>query len=471
MPLKKNKSIGEFPRIKISEEFPRVKISTEFPRKSIVTEPPFGKDIVNLEKKYGTVSGYKMYPYGRAKEDFVEQEHPRDEGGQFTDKGDSQSKITRDRTFGRILDIHKGYIDRLEGRIQKMRRRLEIEPENTLNYKGWYLQLDSMERNLERRIKDTSKAIADRKAFNEMGLFEVDMGKNTHPIGSRGFKNGITQNKIKDWKIETGRGGHLSVKESGYRVLESEWDDRVKGRTIIDSNISSTAEPEVLELQNEVLHVWNELLSDEQRRSVDVLKIRYTDEPKWKMEKGESKRTLGSHGERKIFNMEKLGEKMMLAPSILTMYLARGDNVNDVLNTVLHELGHARWAKEIVPNKEKMNKFTDKIINMGKEKSLTNYSASYFDDLGEVKQDYDKEVEKINKNFSKVDQPENKQHFLDEAKKHHEENIYKAKQLIANETHSEYFAMVGSPTDRDYHTIGEAKLKEMSKMLKEDLYD
>ena len=37
----------------------------DFPRKSLVTEPPFGKDIVNLEKKYGTVSGYKMYPFGR----------------------------------------------------------------------------------------------------------------------------------------------------------------------------------------------------------------------------------------------------------------------------------------------------------------------------------------------------------------------------------------------------------------------
>ena len=58
-----------------------------------------------------------------------------------------------------------------------------------------------------------------------------------------------------------------------------------------------------------------------------------------------------------------------------------------------------------------------------------------------------------------------------QAEKDNSENIKKAEQLIANETHSEYFGMVSSPTDKSYHTVDTEKLKVMSNMIKEGLYD
>ena len=58
-----------------------------------------------------------------------------------------------------------------------------------------------------------------------------------------------------------------------------------------------------------------------------------------------------------------------------------------------------------------------------------------------------------------------------QAEKDFSENIKKAEQLIANETHSEYFGMVSSPTDKSYHTVDTEKLKVMSNMIKEGLYD
>ena len=86
------------------------------------------------------------------------------------------------------------------------------------------------------------------------------------------------------------------------------------------------------------------------------------------------------------------------------------------------------------------------MIKMGKENALTEYTGSYFDDLKEV-----------------TDKDPND--------KDYKENVEKARILIANETHSEYFGMVTSPTDRSYHNISTEKLKAMSKMIKEDLYD
>ena len=50
------------------------------------------------------------------------------------------------------------------------------------------------------------------------------------------------------------------------------------------------------------------------------------------------------------------------------------------------------------------------------------------------------------------------------------DNVRKAEELIANETHSEYFGMVSSPTDREYHVVDTERLKAMSKLIKEDLY-
>lgn len=407
-----------------------------------------------------------------ATEEFREEEHPREEHGKFTDKGMgsklgdlSQTKTIRDRTFGREL-----------GNLEKLLQ----------NYKDT-LSLQNVKR-IEQKIDDFKHR---RDEFNKLDLFEIGVGKNSHRRGFKEFKNGISKNIItkSGWRLDQPR-DHINVKGSGYRVLESEFDNAIKGKTIIDSNIPPNADPKVLKLGEEIKYVWNDVLSDQERDTVDILRIKYTEEEKWKGRGSNRTRTLGTHGGRTVIDSDTEGEKMVMSPSVLTVHLSYNDKRGDVLNTVAHELAHARWATEVEPNKEKMTKFTDKIIKMGKENTLTEYAGSYFDDLETVKEEakkkWEEEVDHIkNHTYGKNDvqteeefQNWKKEQILNDltnrhkqAMKDNSENVKKAEQLIANETHSEYFGMVSSPTKGSYHTVDTEKLKAMSKMIEEDLYD
>ncbi len=327
-----------------------------------------------------------------------------------------------------------------------------------------------------------------RDEFNKLDLFEIGVGKNSHRRGFKEFKNGMSKNIItkSGWKLDQPR-DFINVKNSGYRVLESEFDNAIKGKTIIDSNIPPNSDPKILKLGEEVKYVWNNILSDQERDTVDILRIKYTDEPKYKGRGSNKIRTLGTHGGRSVIDSD--DEKMLISPSVLTIHLAYNDKRNDVLNTVAHELAHARWATEVEPNKEKMTKFTDKIVKMGKENALTEYAGSYFDDLetikGEDKEKWKEEVEQAKNRYGKAEhqteeefQNWKKEQILNDLTNRYKqairdksENIKKAEQLIANETHSEYFGMVASPTEGSYHNVNTERLKAMSKMIKEDLYD
>ena len=341
-------------------------------------------------------------------------------------------------------------------------------------------------KNIERRLERVKQK---KGEFDKLDLFEIGTGKSSHRREFKEFKNGTSKNIItkSGWKIDQPR-DFLNVKNSGYRVLESEFDNTLKGKTIIDSNISSKADPKVLKLEEEVKYVWNNILSDQERNTVDILRIKYSEQEKWKGKGSNRIRTLGTHGGRKSLVTED-DEKILISPSVLTINLAYNDKRNDVLNTVAHELAHARWATEVEPNKEKMAKFTDKIVKMGKANALTEYAGSYFDDLETVKEEgkkkWDEEVERTKNRYGKnnVQTQAEFETWRDEqilndltnrfksAQKDYSENIKKAEQLIANETHSEYFGMVSSPTNRSYHTVETERLKAMSKLIKEDLYD
>ena len=402
-------------------------------------------------------------------ESFKEDEHPRDDAGKFT-----QSGQTRDRTFDRIIDKHIGYIDRIGERIEEYKEQLSQEEGKTMRSITLNMKISRMESNIKSHQQSLDEAKVNKESFNKLGLFEMsDISESTHKVGSKGFKNGVTKSSLKDWQIEFrgNRIDYLRERGSGAGISPEAWEKRMKGKTMIESNITSKADESIKELNDEIMHVWNNVMTDKQRKGVDVLKIYYSSSPQTRIRGGNEERTLGMHGGRKIFDTGR-DTTIMISPSVLTMNLTDGDSVNDVLNTMIHEVNHSIWATDIKPNHEKVNKFVDKILEMGKENAITPYAGSWFDDLDGVKKEYEEQVKWTNKNFGMSEgQRPMREHALETAKKDFIENVAKAKRLIANETHSEYFSMVGSPTDRPYHTADTDKLQSMSTLIKGMLYD
>ena len=463
-----------------------------------------------IEEQYSVpiIDGVDLEDQKKSLEGFNEEEHPRDNDGQFIDKGgssDSQSKKTRDRVLDRETENHERRIKKLrEITIPKYQALIDdpnYESTHDLDSKE-YLQLrvDRMNNNIIKytALKENSMKIAKemKEKYDSLNLLEMSgVGKNTHKIGSRGFKNGTTKSIMKDWKLEM-RGRTFLTKTSGYEENEDklvnvkEWNDRFKGKTLIDSNIPQNDDSVKGDMQDEVLFFWNEVMTDEQRSGVDVLKIYWSDNPLLtKRKSGSIGRTMGSHSSRSGFLVK--GEETLLAPSVLTINISSDDTVNDVLNTMIHENSHAQWSNNVRNNWTKVNIFTEKILAIGREGAITEYAGSYFDDLEIVTKEnenkWEKEKDRLinHHNYGKADHQTEReyknwlnQNILEDvtnrkqsAEKDIKDNIGRVERLISNETHSEYFAMVGAPTEKSYHTVDTVKLEEMSKLIKEGLYD
>jgi len=457
---------------------------------------------IENEKAVETLSIIKLV----SSEGFNEEDHPRDNDGVFVDKdgGSSQSKKIRDRVIDRYVKNKERRIKKLEGIIQGYQENID-DPDyvgdNDMNTKD-YLQYSVTNKKekiiqLKDELVDDIKNAKERKEqYDGLNLIEMSgIGKNTHDVGSRGFKNGTTKSLLKDWKLELGKRNYLSKRDiSSYDdnedklVRVKEWEDRFKGKTLIDSNVKPSVRlyGTAKELEDEIMFFWNDIMTDEQRSGVDVLKIYWSTSPQYESKQGGKFRTLGTHGGRK--GMEYDGEDALLAPSILTMNISPNDTLNDVLNTLIHEVSHSQWSNNVKTDWGKTNKFTEKILALGKEGAITNYAGSYFDDLDEVHKKYDdkweKTVEQVKNMYGtgghqteKEGQNWKNEQILDSLSRQHKkakedirENIAKVERLIANETHSEYFAMVSAPTDKEYHAVDTVKLQEMSKLIKENLY-
>ncbi len=429
-------------------------------------------------------------------EAFNEEDHPRDNDGVFVDKdgGSSQSKKIRDRVIDRYTKNKERRIKKLEDIIQKQQEKID-DPDyvgdNDMSDKDYlqYSVTNKKEKIIQLKdelVGDIKNAKERKEQYDGLNLIEMSgIGKNTHDVGSRGFKNGTTKSLLKDWKLELGKRYYLSkLDASSYDdhedklVRVKEWEDRFKGKTLIESNVKPSVGlyGTAKELEDEIMFFWNDVMTDDQRSGVDVLKIYWSTSPKYESKRGGKFRTLGTHGSRR--GMEYDGEDALLAPSVLTMNISPNDTLNDVLNTLIHEVSHSQWANNVRTDWGKTNKFTEKILELGREGAITGYAGSYFDDLEEVHEKYDDKWEKTVEQAKKMYGGDDKNELiLDSLIRQHKtakedirENIAKVERLIANETHSEYFAMVSAPTDKEHHAVDTVKLQEMSKLIKENLY-
>ena len=437
-------------------------------------------------------------------EEFKEEDRERIPAGQpnagqwVASGGSSQSGTVRDRVINRYVEEKKTRIKKLEDVIQKQQENID-DPDyvgdDRFSTKDYYQYSITRKKEKITQLKDEligdiKNAKERKEQYDGLNLIEMSgIGKNTHDVGSRGFKNGTTKSLIKDWKLELGKRDYLTKRDtSSYDdhedrlVRVKEWEERFKGKTLIDSNVKPSVRlyDTAKELEDEIMFFWNDVMTDDQRSGVDVLKIYWSTSPQYESKQGGKFRTLGTHGNRK--KMEYDGEDALLAPSVLTMNISPHDTLNDVLNTLIHEVSHSQWANNVKNDWDKTNKFTEKILELGREGAITGYAGSYFDDLEEVHKEYDnkweKEVEKVKNLYGTGgDQTYKNEQILDSLSRQHKtakedirENIAKVERLIANETHSEYFAMVSAPTDKEYHAVDTVKLQEMSKLIKENLY-
>lgn len=148
-----------------------------------------------------------MYPFGRAREEFVEDEHPRDTGGQFTSGGGSpQTKPPEDRPSG------KNY--RIEAKKAMLTGRIKAETEFIKEIK------DQLTPEKIKELEGSIDVIRDRMSKVEeedkkLGLPHITMGKNTHTKN----KDGYVYNKT-NIKLQTG------VKED---LLSNMMQERIKG--------------------------------------------------------------------------------------------------------------------------------------------------------------------------------------------------------------------------------------------------
>ena len=436
-------------------------------------------------------------------EEFKEEDRERIPAGQpnagqwVASGGSSQSGTVRDRVINRYVEEKKTRIKKLEDVIQKQQENID-DPDyvgdDRFSTKDYYQYSITRKKEKITQLKDEligdiKNAKERKEQYDGLNLIEMSgIGKNTHDVGSRGFKNGTTKSLIKDWKLELGKRDYLTKRDtSSYDdhedrlVRVKEWEDRFKGKTLISSNVKPSVYNygKAKELEDEIMFFWNDVMTDDQRSGVDVLKIYWSTSPQYESKQGGKFRTLGTHGNRK--KMEYDGEDALLAPSVLTMNISPHDTLNDVLNTLIHEVSHSQWANNVKNDWDKTNKFTEKILELGREGAITGYTGSYFDDLEEVHKEYDnkweKEVEKVKNLYGTGgDQTYKNEQILDSLSRQHKtakedirENIAKVERLIANETHSEYFAMVSAPTDKEYHAVDTVKLQEMSKLIKENL--
>lgn len=444
---------------------------------------------------------------------FVEDEHPRDGDGKFAKKGGDQLKSTRDTVLPQHVEKYESLISKYSDDYVTTKKELEVELKELEEYrKENDIPLEnnlrsSRQLTLQTRLGNIERNMAKQQEFiglineassliEENDLFTIVQGDNTHKPEYMGLKNVVDGKKLKrKWDLNlddtisfmrTKReyykdvdgkpelfsdGSKHVVYGTGVGISEKKFDEELKGKQMVLTNVTNGAKtPEWARTQLKQFNdIWNNILSDEERSNIDVIKIDWYDEDKLGKITGKHTEgaTLGSVRPRKNFV-----ESIMQHPSVLTINLMERtdedrNKVVENLNTVLHEIRHGVWNKKVRNNDKKREEFTSKIMERGKDKALTWYVKEKWDHLEKMKVEQKEEIKKLDK--IKDEKLRNTQ--IKKFKEVHEENIKVWETVIANETHSEYFSVLGSPTMHHIREFDIENMKDTSSLIKEIIYD
>ena len=441
---------------------------------------------------------------------FVEDEHPRDGDGKFATKGGDQSKSTRDTILPQYVEKYEDLINKysddyvttkkdLEAELKELeeyRKENDIPLENNLRSSrqlSLQTRLGNIERNMAKQQEFIGLINEASSLIEEHDLFTIIQGNDTHKPEYKGFKNMIdAKNITKKWNLNLDeRNRFISTKlewytdvdgnpqkelghkqGSGIGVSEKLFDEEVKGKQMMITNITSGAKtPEWARDQLKQFNdVWNNILSDEERSNIDVIKINWT--TKEKLQKAKDVTSGGGVTLGSMLPRKNIVKSIMQHPSVLTMNLLESEDEDknkfvENLNTVIHEIRHGVWNNKVRHNDEKREKFVSKILERGKDKALTWYVKEKWTEMENMEDEYKEEVKKLDK-IKDAGLRKKQSVKLEED---HKANMKWIETVIANETHSEYFSVLGAPSMTHIKSFDIENMKDTSSLIKEIIYD
>ena len=350
-------------------------------------------------------SGYEVY----AVEEFVEDEHPRDEDGKFTDKDGGGSnkkglvKSIRDITYDMMI----------KERQRKLENAMTLKDPDKKLAKVYKEQIEKIE-----KLRDSNE-------YRLQGLHGVEFAstkKNTHTKNKDGFKTNKTEIRIGD-TVRVGKSPHDG---QPHPMVQARMD------LIVEA----------------IRNVWN-AIPDEYRDGIHILQIHNV--------RGLSGTTLGK------FSSNRKG-----TVKTLTMRIQQSDSkhIDTLIHTLLHEIAHSIWHNKFQYDEEKVNKFRDGINKLIKESgAITDYVQNDHVDLERLNEIFWDHRGGVGDKHAYASA------FLDSEDMSGEEATryvaYQKKQIetiVANETHSEAFGFLLGGIDKWGPS---KKLRENPEMVQE----
>jgi len=300
-------------------------------------------------------------------------------------------------------------------------------------------------------------------------------------MGHKGTKNTIDGRKLskrfnmnldnkdhiittKDIPSHKEGGKWIDAVNSGAGVTVDEWDEAFGGKAIFNSNVGKKAPDWAKKQLRDFKEVWNNVFSDKERSNFDYVRVNWKETSGWER-KYKDGITYGSVMARKIFPTS---SNFLERPSVLTINMVEGHDMNDILNITIHEKTHGVWNDKVKNNKEKLDKFTDEIFSMGRDEALTPYVDTYYKKYNALDNDLKKEIDWLNKH---INSDSLRASQIEDKKKEHLENQKDMKNLIANETHSEYFAVMGAPNRAETKDFNMDRMKKVSGLIEGIIYE
>ena len=392
-----------------------------------------------------SVAWKKLHPtFGEA---FVEQEHPRDEDGKFTDKSSIRTKF--DQMF---KDDTKEDFKIQEDHIEKVKEWYKEAIEQKVKWQnGEEFTIGTgknkrkiTEEDFDRIIEDKKQRIKNEEdelvelhsmldSYDDRPVIKITDSPNTQSVGIKGFKNGVGKFK------GLSRGEYTGKDMIIGGILEDDI-----GGTYIDSSLNKNTSELAFKNLEYVKEAWN-LLPDEDRNLIHFLKFRFSNSDQKNL--GSFDAGIKNGNPVKWYMLNTI--KMMLSNTV--------KSGTGAINTLMHEIGHVKWHQIQQLSPEKTKRFTQRMREIG---NITPYQKTYENAV--EAQEVKNEKERNSKEYKEGTDVWRKGRDKNMAEELENQYI-----IYGNEAHSEFYASLHAPTLNYGHRISQDNMEKVAEAYKE----